>query len=547
MNQRKLRLGILLDSFQVPAWLYHSIERIINSNLVELSLIVFNEYKSIDYEKPKDIKNRRPIIYQVFNAIDERIFIREHNALKIMNAENLLSGIPSVKVKPIKRETADYIEPGEIDKIRGYGLDILVKLGFDSLRGEILTAAKYGVWSYRFYGDPPGFWEVVNAQPETRVDLIVLNEETNGGRIIYSSSSFTYPFSPARNRNCSLWKSSSFLPRQIALLFLLGEKKFILETEKYCCEDDPRIRKGTETPPTNLMSLWLTARLLIRIVREIFYRIFFLDGWFLLFDLGSNGSIPYKDFKKIVPPRDRFWADPNIIQKDNRHIIFIEEYLMKMRKGRISVFELDQFGKHTIPVSILEKEYHLSYPFVFERNDRFYMVPESAANKTIDLYECIEFPNKWVHKMTLMENVRAVDSTLFYYHGKWWLFTGISENEGSFPEVELFLFFSDDLFTREWTPHPLNPIVSDIKKARPAGRIFEKDGKLFRPSQDCSKTYGYGFDLNKILVLSETEYREESDVAVRPDWDKKIIATHTFGTEGRFRMVDAYTKKRKFL
>jgi hypothetical protein len=328
---------------------------------------------------------------------------------------------------------------------------------------------------------------------------------------------------------------------------LLGEKKFILETEKYCCEDDPRIRKGTETPPTNLMSLWLTARLLIRIVREIFYRIFFLDGWFLLFDLGSNGSIPYKDFKKIVPPRDRFWADPNIIQKDNRHIIFIEEYLMKMRKGRISVFELDQFGKHTIPVSILEKEYHLSYPFVFERNDRFYMVPESAANKTIDLYECIEFPNKWVHKMTLMENVRAVDSTLFYYHGKWWLFTGISENEGSFPEVELFLFFSDDLFTREWTPHPLNPIVSDIKKARPAGRIFEKDGKLFRPSQDCSKTYGYGFDLNKILVLSETEYREESDVAVRPDWDKKIIATHTFGTEGRFRMVDAYTKKRKFL
>ncbi len=547
MNQRKLRLGILLDSFQVPAWLYHSIERIINSNLVELSLIVFNEYKSIDYEKPKDIKNRRSIIYQVFNAIDERIFIREHDALKIMNAENLLSGVPSVKVNPIKREMADYIEPGEIDKIRGYGLDILVKLGFDTLRGEILTAAKYGVWAYRFHGDPHGFWEVIRAQPETRSDLLVLNEEANGGRIIYSSSSFTYPFSPARNRNCSLWKSSSFLPRQIALLFLLGEKKFGLETEKYCCEDAPRIRKGTETPPSNIMSLWLVSGLLIRIIREMFSRILFLDGWFLLFDLGSNGSIPYKDFKNIVPPRDRFWADPNIIQKDNRYIIFMEEYLFKSKKGRISVFELDQIGNHSIPVPILEKEYHLSYPFVFERNDRFYMVPESAANRTIDLYECIEFPNKWVHKMTLMENVRAVDSTLFFYHGKWWLFTGISENEGSFPEVELFLFFSDDLFTREWKPHPLNPIVSDVKKARPAGRIFEKDGKLYRPSQDCSKTYGYGFDLNKILVLSETEYREESDVSVRPDWDKKIIATHTFGTEGRFRMVDAYTKKRKFL
>jgi len=127
------------------------------------------------------------------------------------------------------------------------------------------------------------------------------------------------------------------------------------------------------------------------------------------------------------------------------------------------------------------------------------------------------------------------------------LFTGISENEGSFPEVELFLFFSDELFTSQWKPHPLNPIVSDVKKARPAGRVFEKDGKLYRPSQDCSKSYGYGFDLNRILVLSETEYREERDVAVRPDWDKKIIATHTYGAEGLFRMVDAYAKKRKFL
>jgi len=546
MNQRKFRLGILLDSFLIPAWVYQSIDRIFNSNLVELSLLVFNENKSIEYEKVRGIY-RRTITYQVFNAIDQRIFIRGDNALKIVNAENFLSGAPFIKVKPIKRGMEEYIEPAEIDKIREYRLDILVKLGFDSLRGEILTAAKYGMWSYRFYGDPPGFWEVVNAQPETRSDLIILNGETNGGSIIYSSSAFTYPFSPARNRNCSLWKSSSFLPRQIALLISLGEKNFFLETEKYCIGNTHRIPKGSETPPKNLMSMWLIARLLIRIVREMFSRIFYQDGWFLMFDLESNGSIPYKDFKKIIPPRDRFWADPNIIQKDNRYIIFMEEYLMKTRKGRISVFELDQFGEHTIPVPILEKEYHLSYPFVFERNNRYYMVPESAANRTIDLYECSEFPNKWDHKMTLMDNIRAVDSTLLFYHGKWWLFTGISENEGSFPDVELFLFFSDDLFTSEWKPHPLNPIVSDVKKARPAGRIFEKDGKLYRPSQDCSKTYGYGFNLNRILVLSETEYREENVVAVRPDWDKKIIATHTFGTEGRFRMVDAYAKKRKFL
>jgi hypothetical protein len=266
-----------------------------------------------------------------------------------------------------------------------------------------------------------------------------------------------------------------------------------------------------------------------------------------MFNLGATGPVPFKDFKKIVPPKDRFWADPNVVQKDNRYFVFIEEYALKTKKGHLSVFEVDQSGKHSLPVRILEKEYHLSYPFVFESNGRYYMVPESAENKTIDLYECTEFPYKWVQKMSLKENIKAVDTTLLFYQGKWWLFTGISENEDSFPEVELFLFFSDDLFTRDWKPHPLNPIISDVKRARPAGRIFMKDRKLFRPSQDCSKTYGYGFDLNEIKILSETEYVEESAVAVRPDWDKNIFATHTYGIEGQFQIIDACSKRRKFL
>jgi hypothetical protein len=267
----------------------------------------------------------------------------------------------------------------------------------------------------------------------------------------------------------------------------------------------------------------------------------------LLFGLGSIESTTFKDFKQINPPKDRFWADPNIIKKDNRYFVFIEEYIFRTKKGQISVFELDRSGKYSLPVQILETDYHLSYPNVFEWKGKYYMVPESAENGTIDLYECIEFPNKWVFKLRLMDNIKAVDTTLFFHHGKWWLFTGISENEESFPEVELFLFYSDDLLTSSWKSHPRNPIVSDVKKARPAGQIFLRDGKLFRPSQDCSYTYGFGFDLNEILVLSETEYNERSTIAVRPDWDKRITAIHTYGTDGQIQIIDAYTKRRKFL
>ncbi len=265
-----------------------------------------------------------------------------------------------------------------------------------------------------------------------------------------------------------------------------------------------------------------------------------------MFDLNTNGSVSFENFKKIIPPKSRFWADPHIIQKDNQNYIFIEEYAFELKKGFLSVLEIDHSGKHTTPVRILEKEYHLSYPHVFEWNDRYYMVPESAANRTIDLYECIDFPYKWEFKMNLMENIQAVDTTLLFYREKWWLFTGIAENDGAFPEVELFLFSSEDLFTKDWKPHLLNPIVSDVKNARPAGRIFSRDGKLFRPSQDCSKAYGYGFNLNEILVLSETEYVEECVVAVRPDWDKKVFATHTYAVEGKLKIMDACTSRKYF-
>ena len=144
-----------------------------------------------------------------------------------------------------------------------------------------------------------------------------------------------------------------------------------------------------------------------------------------------------------------------------------------------------------------------------------------------------------------MKNVKAVDTTLVQHGEKWWLFTAIAENEAAAPNVELFLFYADNPFTENWNAHPQNPIVSDIKSARPAGDLFFKDGKLFRPSQDCSKMYGHGFDLNEIETLSETEYCERQISSIRPDWDKSILATHTLTMQGKLTMIDAFTQTRR--
>jgi hypothetical protein len=247
----------------------------------------------------------------------------------------------------------------------------------------------------------------------------------------------------------------------------------------------------------------------------------------------------------MVPPKDRFWADPHVILADGHYYIFVEEYIYREKKAHISVIDMDEQGNCITSAPVLEKAYHLSYPFVFPWQNSYYMVPESAENKTIELYESITFPYEWKFKMNLMENVRAVDTTLFHHDGKWWLFTGIAQNEGSLPLVELFVFCSSELFTNKWDSHPMNPVVSDVEHARPAGKVFTRDGRIYRPSQNCSKMYGYGFDLNEILFLSDAEYVEKKVFSVRPHWDKKVKGTHTFTKEGQLTIIDAFMRRRR--
>jgi hypothetical protein len=286
--------------------------------------------------------------------------------------------------------------------------------------------------------------------------------------------------------------------------------------------------------------------LITRIASRIYQKIFYLDQWFLLVDCKGDESISFGNFRKIIPPEDRFWADPILIKAGSSYYIFIEEYIYERKKGHISCLIMDQEGNIKDPIRVLDKEYHLSYPFVFEWNGNYYMVPESVENKSISLYQSIDFPYEWKFKTNLMENILAVDTTLFHYQEKWWLFTGLHTKGDFLPFVDLYLFYSKDLFSYDWKSHPQNPIVSDAKTARPAGRIYIEDGKLIRPSQNCSKSYGYGINLNEILILSETEYREETIDSVRPEWDKKVAATHTFAHDSQFTVIDALMRRRKF-
>jgi hypothetical protein len=545
INRSKLKVGILLDSYSIPAWAFASLERIFNLDCVEISVIILNDKANPQkYSPDLFYSSNYPVAYRLINKIDKAIFGRGPDAFALKNARELFAYIPEIIVKTGSPGELGCFSVTDVAKIEGFQLDILIRMGFDTLAGEIITAAKYGVWSH-YHGDPwktrsnlPGFWEVINNIPETGSILYITGKESEIGKILYRSWNQTFLLSPARNRNRCFWASSPFLSRQIELLYKLGEKDFFASIDKYNGGSGNNIPIRYDMP-SNIETLWLFGKLLIRDIREIIQRTTHQNHWRLLYNLNGDQTLLFQSYRNICPPKDRFWADPHLVERDNKYYIFIEEYIYKKKKGNISVIEMDPLGAYKKPVPILSKDYHLSYPFVFCWEDKYYMIPETSDNRTIELYECVEFPCKWIHKLNLMENITAVDTTILHDKRMWWLFTGKVEKEGEFPVVELFLFYSNELITNQWISHPLNPIISDVKNARPAGRIFKNNGKIYRPSQDCSKYYGWGINLNEVVTLSDTDYLENTVLKIRPEWDKKIVGVHTFSKLGSLTVIYA--------
>jgi hypothetical protein len=230
-----------------------------------------------------------------------------------------------------------------------------------------------------------------------------------------------------------------------------------------------------------------------------------------------------------------YWADPCAVETAGRKLVFVEE-MWPDHKGIIACVELRDGGARRLGVA-LEESQHLSYPQVFEWNDDWYMTVESSQSRRVSLYRAAKFPMEWERVCDLLTGRVCADPTLYFHEGRWYLFGTVSEN-GNGTWDELFLFVSDEL-TGPFRPHPANPIVSDVRRARPAGRLFVRNGKLIRPAQDCAANYGSALVFNEVLALSPTHYEERALSRLAPDWAPRLVACHTYSASDTIEVLDA--------
>ncbi len=543
-SKRPVRVALLLDSLTQPRWVFNIIKDIQSSQIAEIWLVIKNEATFESLGRLRSYwKNRDYLLYSLYNRVDQRIPLVEEDAFAETDLQQVLSDVPVLGVMPIMKKFSDWFPPEAIEKIRSYDLDVAISFGFRILRGDALRIAKHGVWSYHHgdnlvnRGGPPGFWEVIEGSPISGSVLQVLSEDLDNGQVIDRSWTRTSDrFSVKGSKNNLYWRASAFVMRKLRELHESG--KVSSEANVFRPYYN-RLHKM----PTNAQLLPKLCKLCLGYATtKIRYALFF-DQWALAYRFRTSVDDPNNSFYRfnhLIPPKDKFWADPFPVMHEGKYYVFFEEFLYKENKAHISVMELSKSGASE-PRPVLKRDYHLSYPFMFRWNDRHFMIPESAGNRTVEVYGCGAFPDEWKLETVLFEGVAARDATLLELDGLWWMFVAMADTESS---DELHIYYSETPFG-PWKPHKLNPVKSDVRNSRPAGRIFYWNGDLYRPAQDSSGGYGYGMRINKLVRLTPSEFVEEEVAQVLPKWRKDLRGTHTLNICEDLTVIDCLIHRRR--
>lgn len=541
-----IRTGILVDSLIFKKWQEEIVSFILNDPGIELNLFIVGKEAPAKKDKKGKFFN-----YRVLRFIDRKIFSFKNDSFATNNLSYLSTKIDKIEAAGTSGKFTFEFSDDDVMKIDSYDLDVLIRFGFGIIKGSILRSARFGVWSLHHgdnsvnRGGPPGFWEVVNGEAVTGVTLQKLSPDLDGGEVIRKSFITTNRTSFNRNQNNIFWagvelftsalKDLSLGKLEVAPVESYSEKpksNFVSGFYSYPLYKDPENKKAFAI----FLSFWR------RRLKEIFQEKMAPPNWALYYNYSKSEGIEKALFryKKLNPPRGYDWADPFVIKHAGEYFLFFEELKIN-GKGHISLLIFDQAGKlkSPNPQIVLKENWHLSYPFIFAENSFFYMLPEAAESGEVWIYESLEFPARWEKKFKIMDNKALYDPTLLFKDNMWYLFATEKINVGSSTDQYLHIYYSKELFGNNWLPHAENPVTRDDRGSRPAGKIFEQEGKLIRPAQLGAPNYGYGIQFKEITELSPLKYSEKEIDTILPKFRNGIIATHTFNFDGIFAVVDA--------
>lgn len=226
----------------------------------------------------------------------------------------------------------------------------------------------------------------------------------------------------------------------------------------------------------------------------------------------------------IIENPTGYWLADTLIYEDNANntYLFVEAYEKYKSIGRLAVLSYHNGNFDNFKI-ILKKDYHLSYPYVFSYKSDYYLIPESSANNTIDLYIATSFPYKWQFLCNLA-NGKYVDTSVFQ----------IGEND--------FIIYTYDLSKKQSIRGILNmqskkiiftEFIDDLNNClRNGGQIYNTKDKIYVPLQNNRNFYGQSLCI----------YENKNNEIVKEIMPEQINTINDI----QFKRVHTYSKTQYF-
>lgn len=500
MTERKLLIGVLIDAPQDPApWMLRLLDGICASPQLELVALL----------EPADcVRIAQPAgLLRGWLSLEARLAARSRK--------------PDCPVWQAVRSAVPVLGLDHPSRIEALGLDVVLDL---SGSGQSCPAevARHGVWFFDFIAAGPGVTAmraILGPEPVTHIALC----RRIAGRaepVAVATGTLNTKFIAARNALFMCEKAVALLLRELRRA---GRDGSPVEVQ------GARLALPARLGLVGFVRylLRLSAEVLDRVSERLMQELRLRPGMFYLKTAGG-------DFLTLDPaaarghplPGNTYQADPFLWEHEGESYCFFETFDYSTGMGHISVGRFDN-GRLIDIKTALRADYHLSFPFLFEHGGQLFMMPETCGAMRIETWRCIQFPDQWERHAVALEGTMAADSSLALIDGTWWLFTNISTDPFGDMNSELHLFRVKGPDLTSLVPHPLNPVVFDARTARNGGRILERDGVYYRPSQDNSHgTYGYGINLMRIDRLDEDDYAETLARRIEPDFEPGLIGCH---------------------
>lgn len=243
------------------------------------------------------------------------------------------------------------------------------------------------------------------------------------------------------------------------------------------------------------------------------------------------------------PYKDRWFADPYFLEvNDKELVVLVEEFCYHTSKGRIAKLTINRKDYSLKGMKIiLDLPTHLSFPFIYHRGKDIFLMPENCKSDSTKMYRYDTVSDE-LEKCSDVSFLPLADAIIVKMSdGNEYVLSTQEPNQNK-DHLQVYRFDVDKMAINDV---PMQDIPFESNIARNAGALFEVDGVMYRPAQDCNKCYGNG------VVIQSVDYDggkfQMTDVnSFHSDYPKMDMGYHTFNMINGLIVVDGHGHNRKW-